>query len=162
MVGLTGLGVEEWAVRVIQGMYSNAQSHVRVTGQYNEEYDVGIGVRQGYVLSLLLFILVMEALSREFRTGVPLDLLYTDDLMLIADTQEECIPKHKAWKAGMESKGLSANMKTKFLVSAAGHNFLKKSGKYPCVVCSNGVGCNSILCSQCLLWVHKKCNGITK
>ena len=30
-------GFEEWAVRVIQGMYSNARSHVRVNGQNREE-----------------------------------------------------------------------------------------------------------------------------
>ena len=36
---------------------------------------------------------------------VLLELLYADDLVLIADTQEECISMPKAWKAGMESKG---------------------------------------------------------
>ena len=61
----------EWAVRVIQGMYVNARSRVRVNGQYSEEFGVGVGVHQGSVLSPLLFILVLEAQSREFRTGVP-------------------------------------------------------------------------------------------
>ena len=37
--------------------------------------------------------------THEFRTGVPWEILYADDLMLIADTQEECISKLKAWKA---------------------------------------------------------------
>ena len=58
------LGVEKWAVRVIQGMYVNARSRVRVNGQYSEEFGVGVGVYQGSVLSPLLFILVLEALSR--------------------------------------------------------------------------------------------------
>ena len=39
--------MEEWAVRVIQGMYMNARSRVRVNGQYSEEF--GVGVCQGYV-----------------------------------------------------------------------------------------------------------------
>ena len=73
---LRSLGVEEWAVRVIQGMYSNARSRVRVNGQYSEEFGVGVGVHQGSVLSPLLFILVLEALSREFRSSVPWELLY--------------------------------------------------------------------------------------
>ena len=34
------------------------------------------------------------------------------------------------------------------------------SGKYPCGVCSKGVGANSIFCSQCKKWVHKTCSGI--
>ena len=160
---LRSLGVEEWAVRVIQGMYSNARSRVRVNGQYSEEFSVEVGVHQGSVLSPLLFILVLEALSREFRTGVPWELLYADDLVLIAESQEECISKLKAWKAGMESKGLRVNMKkTKFLISGTGLNVLKKSGKYPCAVCRSGVGNNSIECSQCKMWVHKKCSGIAR
>ena len=56
-------------------------------------------------LRQLLLILVLEALSRQFRTGVPWELNYADDLVLIVDTQEECITKRKAWKAGMKSKG---------------------------------------------------------
>ena len=153
----------EWAVRVIQGMYVNARSRVRVNGQYSEEFGVGVGVHQGSVLSPLLFILVLEALSREFRTGVPWELLYADDLVVIADSLEECISKLRVWKAGMESKGLRVNMKkTKFLISGVGLSLLQDSGEFPCVICRSGVGVNSIECSQCKLWVHKKCSGLTR
>ena len=72
----------------------------------SEEYGVGVGVHQGSVLSPLLFILVLEALSREFCTGVPWELLYADDLAVIADTLEKCVSKLIAWKEGMETKGL--------------------------------------------------------
>ena len=68
---LRSLGVEEWAVCVIQGMYTDVKSCVRVNGQFSKEFGVGVGVHQGSVLSPLLFILVPEALSRQFRTGVP-------------------------------------------------------------------------------------------
>ena len=37
---------------------------------------------------------------------------------------------------------------------------LKDSGKFPCAVCRKGVGSNSIYCSGCSHWVHKKCSGI--
>jgi len=74
------LDVEKWAVRVIQGMYTYVRSQVRVNGQYREEFGVGVCVHQGSVLSPLLFILVLEVLSCEFRTGVPWELLYDDDL----------------------------------------------------------------------------------
>ena len=43
-----------------------------------------------------------------------------------------------------------------------GHDVFQKSGKHPCAVFCNGVGSNSILSSQCMLWVHKTCSGITK
>ena len=158
---LRSLGVEEWAVRVIQAMYANARSRVRVNGQYSEEFGVGVGVHQGSVLSPLLFIIVLEALSREFRTGVPWELLFADDLVVIADSLEECIAKLKAWKTGMECKGLRVNMKkTKIMISGLGLNLLQDSGKFPCAVCRRGVARNSIECSKCKMWVHKKCSGI--
>ena len=103
-------------MRVIQGMYTNVRSRVRVNGQYSEEFGVGVGVHQGSVLSPLLFILVLEALSCEFRTGVPWELLYADDLAVIADTLEECVSKLKAWKEGMVNKGMKVNMKKTKLV----------------------------------------------
>ena len=156
---LRSLGVEEWAVRVIQGMYSNARSRVRVNGQLSDEFEVQVGVHQGSVLSPLLFILVLEALSREFRTGVPWELLYADDLVIVERSLEACIEKLKGWKAGLEQKGLSVNMaKTKFMVSGVGLDTLSDSGKDPCAVCRKGVGSNSIFCGCCEHWVHKRCS----
>ena len=81
----------EWAVRVIQFMYSNAQSRMQVNSQYNYEIGVGVSVHQDSALSPLLFIPVMEALSHEFSIGVPWELLLTGDLLFITNTQEECI-----------------------------------------------------------------------
>ena len=51
--------------------------------------------------------------------------------------------------------------KTEFLVSGDCHDVHKKSGKYPSVS-AGGVSNNSFQCSQCMLWVHKKCSGITE
>ena len=56
---------------LVQGIYSNARSRVRDGEGYSEEFEVKVGVHQGSVLSLLLFIIVLEALTREFRCGVP-------------------------------------------------------------------------------------------
>ena len=169
---LRSLGVKEWAVRVIQGMYSNVRSRVRVNGLHSEEFGVKVGVHQGSVLSPLLFILVLEALGQGIRGQVQdqqgehvkasQELFYADDLVLIADSLEECISKLETWKNGMECKGLRVNMKkTKVMVSGVGLDVLKDSGKYPCAVCRRGVGNNSIKCSQCKMWVHKKCSRIS-
>ena len=57
---------------------------------YSEEFEVKVGVHQGLVLSPLLFIIVLEALSREFHSGVPRDDLCADDLVIIAESLEEC------------------------------------------------------------------------
>ena len=60
---LRKLGVDEWIVRLIQGMYSNARSCVRVCEGYSEEFEVTVGAHQGSVLSPLLSIIMLEALS---------------------------------------------------------------------------------------------------
>ena len=122
---------------------------------------MNVGVHQCSVLSPLLFIIVLESLSREFRTGVPWELLCADDLALIVESLEERITKFEAWKSGMGSKGMRANSKkTKFMVSGIGLGQLRDSGAFSCGVCCTGVGANSILCSQCSFWIHKKCSGV--
>ena len=55
----------------VQGMYANARSSVCVSEGYSEEFEMKVGVHQGSVLSPLLFIIVLEALSRKFCSGVP-------------------------------------------------------------------------------------------
>ena len=63
---------------------------VRVGEGYSEEFEVKVGVYQGSELSPLL-ITVLEALSREFCSGVPWEDLYADDLVIIAESLEECV-----------------------------------------------------------------------
>ena len=156
------LGTDEWLVCLVQSMYKDVRSRVRVGDGYSEEFGVGVGVHQGSVLSPLLFIIVLEALSREFRTGCPWELLYADDLMSSAESMEELLVKVQTWKTEMEKKGLRVNMgKTKIMESGINLDVLKKSGKYPCDVCQSGVGSsNAIFCGGCKRWVHKKCCGI--
>ena len=84
------LGVE-WIVRLIQSMYANARSCIRIGEGCSEEFQVNVGVHQGSVLSPLFFSIVLEALSREFRSGVPWEDLYADDLVIITESLEECV-----------------------------------------------------------------------
>ena len=90
--------VEEWIVRLVHGLYANARIRVRVGEGYNDEFEVKVGVHQGSVLSPLLFVIVLEALSREFRSGVPWEDLYADDLVIIAESLEECVWRFLTWK----------------------------------------------------------------
>ena len=64
--------------------------------------------------------MVLEALSIEFRTGFPWELLYADDLVLIAETMEELVGKFEKGKTGLEDKGLRVNAaKTKVMISSS-------------------------------------------
>ena len=48
---------------------------------------------------------MLEALSHEFRCGVPWEDLYADDLVIIAESLEECVRRLLTWKEAMaESK----------------------------------------------------------
>ena len=144
-------------MRLVQSMYKDVRSRVRVGSGYSEEFGVKVGVHRGSVLSPLLFIIVLEVLSREFQTGCPWELLYADDLMISAESMEELLVKLKTWKAEMERKGLRVNMeKTKIMVSGPNLDLLTKSGKDPRGVCQTSVGRNAIFCGGCLSWINKK------
>ena len=135
-------------------MYANAWSRVHVGEGYSEEFEVKVGVHQGSVLSPLLFIIVLEALSREFRSEVPWEDLYADDL-IIAESLEECVRRLLTWKEATEKKGMRVNAgKTKIMICSTGLDLLKSSGEFLCAVCRTGVGSNSIFCNGCKHLVH--------
>ena len=115
-----------------------------------------MGMHQGSALSPPLFVIVMEAISREFKVALPWELLYADDLAVIAETEEELIERLREWKENVESKGMRVNMnKTKVLISGERQMVRQKDIRWTCGVCSKGVGSNSIQCSSCQKWVHK-------
>jgi len=90
-------------------MYEGAQTVVRTTGD-SKAFNVKVGLHQGSVWSPLLFVIVMEIISRELRAGLSLELLYADDLILMAESE----------KSGLEAKGLKMNTgKTKVMFSCS-------------------------------------------
>ena len=90
----------------------------------------------GNVFKIYKIYIVLEALSREFREGLPMELLYADDLVLVAETEELLMEKLRKWKRGMELKGLRVNIgKTKVMRCQVRVGQAEESGKYPCGVC---------------------------
>ena len=112
------LKIDEWVIQVVKSMYDHAQSKVRIANSYSNPVNVSVGVHQRSLLSPLLFIIVMEALSRDFRIGCPWELLYAHDLVIVAESLEELKIRLKNWKSRLEEKGLKVNVgKTKVLCS---------------------------------------------
>jgi len=69
------LGVKEWLVLAIISMYTGAKTVVRRVYGNNNDFEVKVSMQQGSALSALLFVIVMEVLSREFRVALPWELL---------------------------------------------------------------------------------------
>ena len=68
--------------KIVQSMYRSARSHFIVNGTFSDNFLVQLGFHQGSVLSPL-FIIMLEVLSREIRSGCQKELLYADDLALV-------------------------------------------------------------------------------
>jgi len=64
-------------------------------------FEVKVGVHQGSALSPLLFVIVMEAIS---RVALPWELLYADDLAVIAETKYELMKRLNEWKNNVEKR----------------------------------------------------------
>jgi len=93
--------------------------------------------------------------------ALPWKLLYGDDLVVIAETEEDVIKRLNEWKDNVENGGMRVNMsKTKVMISAERQKPVQKVARWPCGVCGRGLGSNSIQCTSCHKWVHKKCSGI--
>ena len=86
-------------------MYENTKSHVHLNGQFSDVFSIKVGVHQGDELSPLLFIIVMEALTRKLKVSSPCELLYTNDLVLMAEILENLKKKLTIWEGNAEGKG---------------------------------------------------------
>ena len=93
----------------MKGIYANARSRVSVGEEYSEEFEVKVFVHQDLILSPLLFIIVLEGLSHKFRSGVPWEDLYADDLIIITESLEKCVRRLLTCREAMEEKVLRVN-----------------------------------------------------
>ena len=95
---LRWMGAPESEVRMVEAMYENIKGRVVVGSGMSNEFQVNIGLRQGSALSLLLFILVMELISRKISTTDALrKIVYADDLVIVAEYLEELQGALEEW-----------------------------------------------------------------
>jgi len=102
--------VEERLASAVMSMYTGAKTVARTVYGNSNGFEVKVGMHQGSALSPLLFLVVMEALSREFRVTLPWELLYADDLLVIAETEDELTKRLNEWKENVENKGMRVNI----------------------------------------------------
>ena len=101
-------------------------------------------------------------MTEDVSDGSLMELLYADDLVLCGESLNEVMDKNGRWKNAVEGKGLRVNVdKTKGMQLLLG----KKSSVSkvdPCGVCGERVGCNSIQCTKCRRWVHRRCSDVLR
>ena len=136
-------------------LYTEACAVIKIDAGLSDSFDVKVGLHQGSVLSPLLFAVVMDVVSSEARSGV----LYSDDLVLMAPTMEQLGRRVAEWRARLLDTGRKVNAgKSKVMVGSSGG--IVNSGKWPCGVCGRGVQANSVQCTVCINWIHKRCSGV--
>ena len=96
---LRTFGVEEGIIQLVSALYKQAQSSVILNNNIGEPFSTTVGVRQGCLLSPVLFNLFLENIMREvldsFDSSVSLggriisNLRFADDIDLIAKSNQE-------------------------------------------------------------------------
>ncbi|XP_050471575.1 golgin subfamily A member 6-like protein 22 [Bombus huntii] len=120
------MGVNEKLTRRIEEIYEDTKNVVRIRNNNTEEFWTVRGVRQGCPLSPTLFNIYVAGLEEEMRKGQVggivvgdrkvWSLSYADDIVLIADREEELKEMMKRFKTFLEEVELELSTeKTKLL-----------------------------------------------
>ena len=92
-----------------------------------------------------------------FYAFVDLELLYADDLVIMAPTMEQLGRRVADWRASLLGKRLKVNAgKSKVMVGSSGGKMIVNCGKWPCGVCGKGVQANSVQCTVLKKRIHKR------
>ena len=106
-------GIPEALVTAVMSLYKGARTKVKVVSHFSEEFEVNVGVHQGSVLSPLLFAIVVDVVANKIKDGTLQEILYADDIVLIAESKAEQQGKIYGWKSALEIKGLKVNLMKK-------------------------------------------------
>jgi len=88
-------------------------------------------------------------------------LLYADDLIAIAETEDDVIRMLNEWMDNVENRDMKVNMNTtKVTITGEWQELTQKAVRWHCDVCSKVVGNNSIQCTSCQKWIQRKCSRI--
>ena len=92
------VGIRGKMHRVLKSLYGGVQSAVIVEEEITDWFEVNMGLRQGCMLSPILFIIVIDELARRVKAtgrGVRLGnikiniLIFADDIVLIAESMDD-------------------------------------------------------------------------
>ncbi|VDO63835.1 unnamed protein product [Heligmosomoides polygyrus] len=111
-------GIPEELIEWVRILYSCPRSRVRAAAGTSMEFPIPVWVHQGSALSPLLFVVVMDAISRDLQITGPWTLLYADDVMLACEDKTGLKRQAQAWCDRLASFGLKLNVKmTEYLTT---------------------------------------------
>jgi len=91
---------------------------------------------------------ICDCHGREFRVALAWELLYADDLVVIAEGEDDLVTRLDEWKDNIENRGLRVNMNiTEVMIRGEWQMVMQKAIRWPCRLCSRGIGNNSIQCT---------------
>ena len=98
---LRKLVVDEWLICTVIALHTEDCTVVRTDDGLS--FEVKVGLHQRSVLSPLLFAAAIDV-SSEARSGLPSELLYSDDLVLMAPTMVQIGRRVAEWRASRLDK----------------------------------------------------------
>ena len=99
----------EVVVRAVLSLYRDAKTKVIVVSELSKEFLVQVGVDQGFMLSPLLFAILVDVITKNARS-LMYEVLYTDHLVLMSESRENLKETFLKWKEAFESKGLKVSL----------------------------------------------------
>ena len=123
------MGIPDHLTCLLRNLYAGQEATVRTGHGTTEWFQIGKGVRQGYILSPCLFNVYAEYIMRnagleETQAGIKIarrninNLRYADDTTLMAESEEELKSLLMKVKVESEKVGLKLNVqKTKIMAS---------------------------------------------
>ena len=85
------MGTEEGLpeiLKAVMSLFKNSKTKVKVGSEFSEEFFVVVAVHQGFVLSPLLFAIVVDVVTENAQEGLMKEVLYADDLVLMSKTMD--------------------------------------------------------------------------
>lgn len=130
---LQDIGLDARDIRIIRNLYWNQKANVKVNGELTSEIDIKRGVRQGCVLSPMLFNVYSEQIFKralQDRTqgikvnGVVINnIRYADDTIILANNAQDLQILLDCVHRESEDMGLKINInKTKFMAITNNRN----------------------------------------
>ena len=97
-------------IDVVKDMYRRSKTRVNTIYGDTEEFEIEVGLHQESALTPFLFVVVMDVLSETIANDDIWELLYADDLVVMAHSEEDLQLRILEWQDSLEIEGLRVNV----------------------------------------------------